>query len=153
MPLGQLTTELVRWIQGRIDLALQAALRVREGVGDIFGTQSCAHYHHIDITASLLGPFRHRAEDEGQLNPACQWLQSLAQHVHHSKRLPHQRPQFRKHRALRVGCIVGLPPLYRPPQNSGFGELFQLPLNGARPQCEVPNDLPLVEAALRVPIE
>jgi len=51
-----------------------------------------------------------------------------------------------EYRAPAVGLIIRLTALHRPGENSGPGELFEVPLHGSRAKADDADDLTLVEA-------
>jgi hypothetical protein len=51
-----------------------------------------------------------------------------------------------EYRALTVGLIIRLTAFHRPDENSGPGELFEVPLHGSRAKADDTDDLTLIKA-------
>ena len=54
--------------------------------------------------------------------------------------------QLIEYRARAIGLIVRLTAFHRPDENSGAGELLEVPLHGSRAKAGDANDLTLIEA-------
>ena len=145
MALCKFTTEFLGAINGRVHLASKIPLSVAECANHLVQRQSIAYHHYVDIAGARLVSGRHGAVDKSQTDIGRQIQESVSQNVGNPESLADYAAQLVKYRAAVVGLKVGLATFHRSCENSAAGELFELPLNGARSHAERADDLPLVK--------
>ena len=143
---SKFTTELLGAIDGGIHLAPEIALRFGEGQNDILQRNSLAHNHHVDIACGGFAASCQGAVNEGELDFVGQGGETILQNLSDAEGFANEAVKLIEYRARAIGLIVRLTAFHRPDENSGPGELLEVPLHGSRAKAGDADDLTLIEA-------
>ena len=143
---SKFTTELLGAIDGGIHLAPELALCFGEGRNDVLQRNALANNHHVDIACRGYAASCQGAVNEGALNPAGQGGETILQDLSDAEGFANEAVKLIEHRARAIGLIVRLTAFHRPDENSGAGELLEVPLHGSRAKADGADDLSLIEA-------
>lgn len=116
MASDHLLTELMGWIDRRIDLAAETTLHRRERFHQIFQGDA-TDYEHVDVAGRRLPPRGHGAKHEGDLDLGRQGLKGFAQEIADARGLGHQATKLRIDGTCRVGLEVLLMSLANAPDD------------------------------------
>jgi hypothetical protein len=100
VPPGQFTTEVLRRINGRVDLPSEFRLGVDEGRNNHFERDVVADNHQIDIARRGLAPFCNGAIDEGNPDLSLDRFQASSENLRDTKGLPNKAAKFAEDREL-----------------------------------------------------
>ena len=140
------TTELLGAIDGGIHFPSKVPLRFAECAHNCVQREALANQHNVHVAARRFTAGRHGAIDKRQLDVAREPGETRLQHFGDTESLANQPAQFLEYRAVAVGLKVCLAAFHGTGDDSAGDQLFQVPLDRARPQSERADDLPLVEA-------
>ncbi len=146
MASSEFTTELLGAIDGGIHLAPKLPLCFSEGRNDILQRNALAHHYHINVACRRFAASRQRAINEGELNLAGQGDEAILQNLSDAEGFANEAVKLIEHRARAVGLIIRLTAFHRPDENSGPGELLEVPLHGSRAEAGDTDDLTLIES-------
>jgi len=107
-----LGAELLRLVNGGIDIAAEHALRVRCRIHHV-PERHVADNEKVDVALIPERITGRGSEDEGYIDPGCQRAQRLSKHIGHASRLDEQRLQFGEDRRLAVCLEIHLTTLCR----------------------------------------
>jgi hypothetical protein len=143
---SKFTTELLGAIDGGIHLAPELTLCFSEGGNDILQRNALANHHHVDIACRCFAADCQGAVNEGELNLAGQGGETILQDLSDTKGFANKAVKLIEYRAGAVGLIIRLTAFHRSDENSGPGELREVPLHGSRAKADDADDLTLIEA-------
>ena len=143
---SKFTTELLGAIDGGIHLAPEIALCLGEDRNDILQGNALADNHHVDIAGGGFAAGGQGTVNERELNLAGQGGETILQNLSDTEGLANEAVKLIEYRTRAIGLIVRLAALHRPDENSGAGELLEVPLHGSRAKAGDTDDLTLIEA-------
>jgi len=140
--------ELVRRIDGRVDLAAKILLRLRQRRNHS-AERGLPHNDDIDVASRLLATGGHGAVNEGYRDALGERGQSFAKNVRHTACLDRYGLQLRENRQLGIGLVVDLIALAGAYQHSRLRPAPQLALDRALPDARHADNLAQIEGLLR----
>jgi hypothetical protein len=143
---SKFTTELLGAVNGGIHLAPEIALRFSEGRNDILQRNELAHNHYVDIARRCFAARCQGAVNEGELDFAGQGGETILQNLSDTEGFANESVKLIEYRTRAVGLIIRLTAFHRSDENSGPGELREVPLHGSRAKADDADDLTLIEA-------
>lgn len=127
---AKLGSELVQWVDGRIDVSPQPLLCLCQRCHDIL-KRCVPDDQQVDVTGGAeLAPGA-RAEHEGDQHALAEWGESLTEHVGEPGRLGKQFLKLRKDRRFAVSLKVHLSALNRAAQQPRGRQLLEFALHCA----------------------
>jgi hypothetical protein len=125
---GKFTTELFSWVDRRVDLAANLALRFVDRRDDISEREVITNHHDIHIASGGFSSRRHRAKDEGNADAVSDNLQSLLYSVGCSDSLANDSVKLREYWTLAIRLEVNLTALHGSGEYPGSRKAFQISL-------------------------
>ena len=150
LPLCKFTTELSGPIDGRVHLSREIPLRLSEGRDDIMHRHLLSDNHDVYVAAAGFTTGCHRTVNERELNLGGENSETALQNLDNAEGLPDESVQFFEYRTRAVSLEIGLPAFYGAGENPCAYELLQFPLDSARAKPDGEDNLPLIEALIRV---
>lgn len=148
---GKFTTELPGWVDGRVNLASNFALRFRNCRNHIRKRDVIANHHEVNIAAGGFRSRCHRAKDEGYADAVCDVLQRLSKRLGYPEGLSNDAPKLWKYWTLAIRLEVDLPPLHSSNEDPGHRKALQISLHSARSKPYCLDDSALIESFVRAP--
>src|SRR5687768_8628791 len=136
-PSLEFLAELLRGEHRRIDLAAQPPFSIAKRRNDV-GQPHIANHQQVDVARRRLLGTRDGPKDQGDVNAAVahQWRETRAEDVRRSSCLLDNRAQLGENGRLAVRREVHMIPAHLARDETGFGQLAELALNGTRPAAD-----------------
>ncbi len=110
MARANLLSELLLWVDSRIDFTAKLSLRGRQGTND-FAERHASYHEQVDIASGASRAFRRGTVDERNLDHALDLIKRVADDLRGAERLEEDTLQFGEDRRGLTRLVVDLPPL------------------------------------------